>query len=192
MTIEENLKTAINTDGVVLDRFVFRLGKDNGEFEAWHLPAEDFADDFAGFLACLALRRIVDSIDIRIKDRKKIVKAAKKAARVVQKAAEKAAEKVRKDEEKAAAKIIREAEKKRIKDEAKAERERLKAQVKAEKENPSLPSTEVKSQNVNSFNSGPCEGGAEVYRAQETPAPALSVVDYDEAPVFKPIAIPED
>lgn len=196
----------------VEDRWVLRLGKDDGEFEAWHLPAEDFADDFAGFLACLHLLRIVDSIDVRIKGRKQLVKAAKKAARAVQKAAEKAAEKVRKAEEKAAAKLVREAEKARIKAEAKAERERIKAQVKAEKANfgtspvsdkalqeieavvqvieePSLPSAEAPIQLASTH-----EGGAEVaigLAPSQAAAPALSV-EYDDEPVFKPIAIPEE
>lgn len=195
----QRIREAIEKYGPVQDRWVLRLGKDDGEFEAWHLPAEDFAEDFAGFLACLNLTRIVDTIDTRIKDRKKAIREAKKAARAVQKALDKAAEKVRKAEEKAAAKLVREAEKQRIKAEAKAERDRLKAQVKVEKENPSLPSA---GQSVNSLNpeevmstSETHEGGAEVsvgLAPSQAAAPALSKVEYDDEPQYKPIVIPED
>lgn len=192
----------------VQDRWVLRLGKDDGEFEAWYLPAEDFPEDFAGFVACLELTRLVESIDTRIKERKTVIKVAKKEARALQKAAEKAAEKVRKAEEKAAAKLLREAEKQRIKAEAKAERERLKEEKKrglqpdtgtlrveevvvVPSTTQSLPSTDDAQQ------AGTCEGGAEVSVGSEqlpsvAAAPALSKVEYDEEVVFKPIAIPEE
>lgn len=184
----------------VEDRWVLRLGKDDGEFEAWYLPAEDFAEDFAGFIACLELTRLVDSIDERIKDRKAVIKAAKKEAKALLKAVEKAAEKVRKAEEKAAAKLVREAEKKRIKAEAKVERDRLKAQAKAEKETfgvspvsdsaiQSLPEVHV-AEVVTAT-----QGGAEEHTSlalSKAAAPALPAVEYDEEPVYKPIAVPEE
>ncbi len=118
----------------IQDRWVLRLGKEDGEFEPWHLEEEDFEDDFAGFIACLELSRIKDGIEARTSQRKAQSKAAKKAARAEAKTAAKAAEKLKKAAEKAEKKVKQLADKVRIQAEAKAERARLRALTKAEKE----------------------------------------------------------
>ena len=113
----------------ITDRWVLRLGKEDGEFQPWHLGPEDFPEDFAGFLACLHLKEIVDSVEGRMSEQKAHLRAERKRIREIQKAEDKAAEKVRKAVEKAQKKIDRE----NAKAAARAERERLKAEIKAEK-----------------------------------------------------------
>lgn len=91
---------------LVTDRWVIRLGKDNGEFEAWHCGWEDFVEDFEGFKEALKLTRRVRKIEGRISERKAgiraIVKAERDAAREVkeaQEALERAETKARKQQE---------------------------------------------------------------------------------------------
>lgn len=117
----------------IQDRWVLRLGKEDGEFEPWHLEETDFEEDFEGFLACLELSRIKDRIDERIRTRKAETRAAKKAARAEAKEASKIAEKLKKAADKAEKKLKQAEEKARVKAEAKAERERLRAETKATK-----------------------------------------------------------
>jgi hypothetical protein len=110
----------------VEDRWILRLGKSEeeaGKFEPWHLTAEDFAEDFAGYLACLRLSNLVDAVEERMSKTKGQVRAIRKVQKETAKALAKEQEKLRKAIEKAAAKIIKEQEKQRIKAEAKAERE---------------------------------------------------------------------
>ena len=110
----------------VEDRWILRLGKSEeeaGKFEPWHLTAEDFAEDFAGYLACLRLSNLVDAVEERMSKAKGQVRAIRKVQKETAKALAKEQEKLRKAIEKAAAKIIKEQEKQRIKAEAKAERE---------------------------------------------------------------------
>jgi hypothetical protein len=118
---------------VVENRWVLRLGKSEeeaGKFEPWFLPASAFAEDFSGFLACLRLTRIVESISERMKKQKSSIRAVKKVQKETAKALAKEAEKLAKALDKAEKKRMREEEKQRIKAEAKVERERLKAEKK--------------------------------------------------------------
>jgi len=108
------------------DTWILRLGKSEeeaGKFEPWHMSEEEDPEDFSGFLACLTLTRIVDSVEERMKTRKVGIRGIKKQQRETAKALAKEQEKLRKAIEKAAAKVIKEQEKQRIKAEAKAERE---------------------------------------------------------------------
>jgi hypothetical protein len=72
---------------VAVDRWVIRLGKDDGEFEAWHLQAHNFEEDFGGFLATLDLTRRVRALKQRLQDRKDDLRAAIKAEKLAQKEA---------------------------------------------------------------------------------------------------------
>jgi hypothetical protein len=115
--------------GAIPDCWILRIGKEDEEFEPWHLVADDFEDDFAGFLACLELLQIVDKVEKRISERRHSISAVKKEQRAAEKALAKAAEKLQKATEKAEKKAKQLEEKARIKAEAKAERERLKAET---------------------------------------------------------------
>lgn len=55
------------TGEMVEDRWVIRLGKDDAEFDPWHVPGQElFQQDFAGYLACLTLHRIAEGIRERV------------------------------------------------------------------------------------------------------------------------------
>jgi len=118
----------------ILDRWIIRLGKDDAEFDPWYLPAETFADDYAGFLACLALKRLVISAEERLKVQKQGVRAAKKAAKDSAREIAKATEKAEKAIKKAEARILKEEQKARVKQEAKIAREAARAEGKRLKE----------------------------------------------------------
>ena len=116
------------------DIWILRLGKSEeeaGRFEPWHLTPDEYEEDFQGFLACLNLTRLADSIEERMKSQKNTIRSVKKEQRETEKALKKEQEKLQKALDKAAAKLAKEADKLRIKAEAKAERERLKAEKKA-------------------------------------------------------------
>jgi hypothetical protein len=117
------------------DRWVLRLGKEDAEFDPWYLGPEDFQLDFDGFVACLTLRRIVDQIEERMRERKTYIRKARKAQRVAERELWIAAERAAKAAAKAEAKRLKLEEKERIKREAKAERERIRAEKKAAKLN---------------------------------------------------------
>ena len=130
---EKNIKEAIAKYGPITDRFILRLGKSEeeaGKFESWHSGPSTAEEDFQGFLACLRLTRLVDSVEERMKSQKGTIRAVKKEQRETAKALAREQEKLQKAIAKAAAKVEKEAEKQRIKAEAKAERERLKAEKK--------------------------------------------------------------
>jgi predicted phage gp36 major capsid-like protein len=88
-------------------------------------------EDFQGFLACLNLTRLVDSVEERMKSQKGSIRAIKKEQRETAKALRVEQEKLAKALKKAEDKRLREEEKLRIKAEAKAERERLKMEKKS-------------------------------------------------------------
>jgi hypothetical protein len=113
----------------IVDRWIIRLGKDDAEFDPWYLPAETFADDYEGFLACLHLKRIAIRSEERLKIQKQGVRSAKKAAKDAAKELAKARDKADKAAAKAEARIAKEEEVKRIKAEAKVERERLREEA---------------------------------------------------------------
>jgi hypothetical protein len=129
---EQCYEEEFNVD--IPDRWVLRLGKEDGEFQPWHLEAEDFAEDFAGFVACLELKRVVLSIEERMRRQKKDTREAKKIARVAAREIAIAEKKAAKAAEKAEAKRLKQEEKERIKAEAKETREKLRAEKKAAKE----------------------------------------------------------
>lgn len=113
----------------VIDRWILRLGKNEeeaGKFEPWALAASTQAEDFAGFLACLNLTNLVDSVTQRMAVQKKGVREAKKKIKAEQKEIAKMQAKVAAAEAKAQKKIERAAERERIKIEAKKNREEAK------------------------------------------------------------------
>ena len=116
--IVEELGTPIKS------RIILRLGKSSGDFQPWILPEATFAEDLSGFLTCLRLTRIMDSIEERMKSQRTSIKMVQKA----QKEAIKGQEKVAKALEKVEQKRLRDEEKVKIKAQAKAEREARKAE----------------------------------------------------------------
>lgn len=120
-------------DKKIDDRWVIRLGKEDAEFDPWYLGPEDQQLDLEGFLTCLALRRIVDAVEERMKAKRGYIREKKKEVRAQQRELKKAALRKAKEEAKAEKKRLRAAEKDRIKAEAKAERERIKAERAAAK-----------------------------------------------------------
>jgi hypothetical protein len=114
---------------LIEDTWILRLGKSEeeaGKFEPWHMSPDEHDEDFAGFLACLALIRLVDKVKERMSQQKSGIRAVKKEQRETAKALAKEQAKLQKAMDKAAAKIAKEAEKVRVKAEAKAAREVLK------------------------------------------------------------------
>lgn len=106
--------------------FILRLGKDGeeaGRFEPWRIPAKDFPEAFSGFLSCLSLIKVLDSIKDHMSMQKKGVRETKKLQRAAQKALDKAAAKAKRAAEKAQLKLDRTAEKERIKADAKKARD---------------------------------------------------------------------
>ena len=114
----------------IVDRWILRLGKNEeeaGKFEPWHMGPSDFEDDFAGFLACLRLTRLVHSVNERMKTQKKWIKGRKKEQKEAAKLIAKEQEKLQKALEKAETKRLKEIEKAKTKEEAKLKREADKA-----------------------------------------------------------------
>jgi hypothetical protein len=125
------------------DRWVLRLGKNEdeaGKFEPWYMGPDEFEEDLNGFLACLRLTRLVQSVNDRMRDQKKIRKEIKKEEKALKKIAEKAEKKAEKariraeekaekerlaKERKEAERVAKEAEKERIKEEARKNRESI-------------------------------------------------------------------
>ena len=70
----------------VKDRWIIRLGKDDGVFEAWHLESETFKDDWAAFKDALTLKRSMAVVDDRTQQMKDERRKAKKAAKAEAKA----------------------------------------------------------------------------------------------------------
>jgi hypothetical protein len=80
-------------DLYIPDRWIMRLGKEEGDFEAWYLPDVYFEADFNAFLAALGLFRSLNEIEERRKLEKRewieLVRAQKKAEKAAADAAEK-------------------------------------------------------------------------------------------------------
>jgi hypothetical protein len=103
------MESCDNPNGpLVTDRWVIRLGKDDGKFEPWHYEWEDFEKHFQCFKDALALSRSVSGIEAQIKERKDVARAE--------------------------AKRVREAAKKLKEEEIAAERAEKKAKAKADRE----------------------------------------------------------
>ena len=60
------------------DAWVIRLGKEDAEFDPWHLEREDLDAGLEGFLLCLRLGRQVTAIEQRQKERKAAIAVIKK------------------------------------------------------------------------------------------------------------------
>ena len=58
-------------------RWILRLGKEDGKFEAWY--ETHFIEDFAGYLACLTLSRTHKAIEKRMAEEKKLKTFHKRA-----------------------------------------------------------------------------------------------------------------
>jgi hypothetical protein len=65
----------------VKDRWLIRLGKEDAQFEAWHLEAEDYKADWAAFKAALDLSRAMGIVEARIKSAKDVLRNVKKKAK---------------------------------------------------------------------------------------------------------------
>lgn len=63
----------------IKSRWILRLGKEDGEFEAWY--ETDFAQDFDSFLACLKLYRLNKAVDKRMRELKKLKTFRKREAK---------------------------------------------------------------------------------------------------------------
>lgn len=87
-------------DLYIPDRWIMRLGKEGGDFEAWYIPSEYFEADFEAFLNALNLYRSLEEIEAR----RKADKAAFREMVKMVKRAEKEAEEQRVRNEKAVAK----------------------------------------------------------------------------------------
>jgi hypothetical protein len=72
-------------DQKIEDRWVIRLGKEDADFDPWYLPGSTYEEDFNGFLACLALKRIVISVEERMKIHKRTIRELKKESRNLEK-----------------------------------------------------------------------------------------------------------
>lgn len=55
----------------IRNRWILRLGKEDGEFEPWHLGPETIEDDFEAFRLCLTLKKLYAKIEERMKMKKK-------------------------------------------------------------------------------------------------------------------------
>jgi hypothetical protein len=91
-------------DLVIQDRWIMRLGKEDGKFECWYLPAETFEDDITAFLNVLATYRSMDKIEKRTSAENRKFTAFKKS---IKEAAEEL-EKKQKSEARAALKAAKE------------------------------------------------------------------------------------
>lgn len=65
-------------DQEIKSRWILRLGKEDGKFEAWY--ETDIQSDFDAYLACLALQRIHRAIELRMSEQKKLKTFKKRAA----------------------------------------------------------------------------------------------------------------
>lgn len=76
----------------ILDRWIIRLGKDDGEFEAWRREPEDFEMDFGGFTDALILTRRVRQVELNLQARREDIRMAEKIVRDAIRAAKEARE----------------------------------------------------------------------------------------------------
>ena len=185
------------------DVFILRLGKSEeeaGKFEPWHATAEESEEDFQGFLACLTLTRVVDSVEERMGHQKSTIRVIKKEQRETAKALAKEQEKLQKALDKAAAKLAKEEEKKRIKAEAKATRDALKATKHLKN---IMPVTTAILKMIPKDTGTPKNPTANTKPLPEVLPENLSItstvatkvlqisnIRYEEEPAFKPIALP--
>jgi hypothetical protein len=86
---EEERYTKGDNAKLATDRWIIRLGKEEGDLQTWHAPREDYLPDFQGFALALKLKRQVYALNKRVKDRDAATRASIRAER---KAAKEAAE----------------------------------------------------------------------------------------------------
>lgn len=113
----------------VIDRWIIRLGKDEGEFETWHCGQDDFQEDIEGFLDALSLSRSVKMTTERMRDQKRVRRAVKKEVKAAAKIEEKAQRKQAREELKVERRAKKAEEKEAKKELKKAERAALKALI---------------------------------------------------------------
>ena len=72
-----NLQTAAylnayveETSEPVVDRWIIRLGKEDGQFQTWHTNTETLDTDLFGFLNALRLYKSLEIVEDRIKSQK--------------------------------------------------------------------------------------------------------------------------
>lgn len=114
----------------ITGRWLTRLGKEESEFECWHLDYETFDLDWETFKNCLALERSVNKVKQRDKDKR----AAEKAEVKEKKDLAKAAEKVRAAEVRNAVKAAKAADKAATKEADNLRKTKEKAEAKAAKD----------------------------------------------------------
>lgn len=51
----------------IIDRWILRLGKEDGKFDPWHLGPKDYKQDFTAFIQCLELTRSHRAVKERMK-----------------------------------------------------------------------------------------------------------------------------
>jgi hypothetical protein len=75
--VEMNLQTAAylnayveETSEPVVDRWIIRLGKEDGQFQTWHTNTETLDTDLFGFLNALRLYKSLEIVEDRIKSQK--------------------------------------------------------------------------------------------------------------------------
>lgn len=66
-------------DTLYQGRWIIRLGKEDGEFEPWHLGPEEFEHDWWAFQCCLMLTRAIRVVEQRQSAQQKVIKALNKA-----------------------------------------------------------------------------------------------------------------
>jgi hypothetical protein len=67
------------------DCWVIKLGKEDGDFQTWHIEAEDFDRDFEGYLVCLELTRTMRDLKGIIKESEDAVKEQAREAKRAEK-----------------------------------------------------------------------------------------------------------
>jgi hypothetical protein len=72
---------------LVEDRWIIRLGKDDGEFDPWHLEDSSVDIDFDAFCYALHLKRTLAAIEARMKGRANEIKLQHKAEKALEKQA---------------------------------------------------------------------------------------------------------
>ena len=102
-------------------RWIVRLGKEDGKFDPWHCYDDTFKKDWQGFFHALELYRTHNGVGTRMKKQREAIRDARRQQRTTEKETAKADKRVAKAEVKAA------------KAEAKAEEKALKQQIKLDK-----------------------------------------------------------
>jgi hypothetical protein len=89
------------TEEKLEDRWIIRLGKEDGKFDPWHCEADWADSDWLGFEYALSLYRTHSSVGDRMTKRRKEIREGRKEKRATEKAAAKEAARVAKAEAKA-------------------------------------------------------------------------------------------